>query len=90
MVAPEKASSCRSKGTKGEWIEKVYDYVVACTSQKGKISQMGGGGGRLGIEAAQCSVLLGGKRKGDAKNGTSRCCQRCCWDTVEEGHQVQT
>ena len=32
VVAPEKASTCRSKGTKGEWIEKVYDYVIACNS----------------------------------------------------------
>ena len=28
------------KGAKGEWIEKVYDYVIACDSLKGKISQM--------------------------------------------------
>ena len=26
VVAPEKASTCRSKGAKGEWIDKVYDY----------------------------------------------------------------
>ena len=40
MVAPEKASTCRSKGAKGEWIEKVYDYVIVCKSLKGNISQM--------------------------------------------------
>ena len=40
VVAAEKASTCRSKGTKAEWIEKVYDYVFACSSLKGKISQM--------------------------------------------------
>ena len=40
MVAPEKASTCRSTSAKGEWIEKVYDYVVACNSRKRKISQM--------------------------------------------------
>ena len=40
MVAPEKASTCRSTSAKGEWIEKVYDYVVACNSRKTKISQM--------------------------------------------------
>ena len=39
-VALEKASTCRSKGAKVEWIEKVCDYVVACNSLKGKISQM--------------------------------------------------
>ena len=25
---------------KGEWIEKVYDYVIACNSLKGSILQM--------------------------------------------------
>ena len=40
VVAPEKASMCRSKGVKGERIEKVYDCVIACDSLKGKISQM--------------------------------------------------
>ena len=40
MVASEKASTCRSKGAKEEWIEKVYDYVIACNSLKGEISQM--------------------------------------------------
>ena len=38
VVAPQKASTCRSKGTKGEWIEKVYDFVFACKGPKGKIS----------------------------------------------------
>ena len=28
------------KSAKGEWIEKVYDYVIACDSLKGKISQV--------------------------------------------------
>ena len=36
VLATEKAST----STKGEWIEKVYDYVIACNSLKGKISQM--------------------------------------------------
>ena len=44
VVAPEKASTCRSKSTKGEWIEKFYDcvhdYVFACNTLKGKISHM--------------------------------------------------
>ena len=40
VVVPEKASTCRSKGVKGGWIEKVYDYVTACNSLKGQISQM--------------------------------------------------
>ena len=40
VVLPEKASTCRSKGWKGEWIEKVYDYDIACNSLEGNISQM--------------------------------------------------
>ena len=40
MVAPKEASTCRSKGPKGEWIERTYDYVIASGSLKGKISQM--------------------------------------------------
>ena len=40
VVAPKEASTCRSKGPKGEWIERTYDYVIASGSLKGKISQM--------------------------------------------------
>ena len=40
VIAPEKASTCRSKSAKGKWIENVYDYVIACDSLTGNISQM--------------------------------------------------
>ena len=40
VEAPEKASTCRSKGAKREWIEKVSDNVIACDSLKGTISKM--------------------------------------------------
>ena len=40
VIAPEGVSTCRSKNAKGEWVEKVYDYVVACGSLKGRISDM--------------------------------------------------
>ena len=40
VVAPEEASTCRRKGAKGEWIEKIYDNVIACHSLKRNISQM--------------------------------------------------
>ena len=40
VVAPEEASTCRSKGPKGEWIERTYDNVIASGSLEGKISQM--------------------------------------------------
>ena len=39
-MAPDGVSTCRSKNAKGESVEKVYDYVIACSSLKGKISQM--------------------------------------------------
>ena len=29
----------RLKNAKGDWVEKVYDYVIACNSFKWKISQ---------------------------------------------------
>ena len=40
MVAPEEASTCRSKGPKGEWIERTYDHVIASGRLNWKISQM--------------------------------------------------
>ena len=36
VALEKKASTCRSKGAKGEWIEKVYDCVIAYNSLKGK------------------------------------------------------
>ena len=39
-MAPEGVSTCRSRSAKGEWVEKVYDYVTACSSLKGIISDM--------------------------------------------------
>ena len=32
VMAPEGVSSCRSRSAKGEWVEKVFDCVVACSS----------------------------------------------------------
>ena len=34
VIAPARVSTCRSKNAKGEWVEKVYDYVKACSSVK--------------------------------------------------------
>ena len=39
MVAPKKAATCRSKESKGDWIERSYDYANACNNLKEK-SQM--------------------------------------------------
>ena len=40
VIAPEGVSTCRSKNVKGYWVEKVYDYVIACSSPEGKNSDM--------------------------------------------------
>ena len=40
VTAPAGVSTCRSKNAKGEWVEKVFDYVIACSSLKGKRSDM--------------------------------------------------
>ena len=36
---PEDASTCRSKCPKSEWVERIYDCVIACHSQRGTVSQ---------------------------------------------------
>ena len=45
ILAPKEASRCRSKGPKGEWIERTFDYIIASHSLRGKYTV--GGGGRL-------------------------------------------
>ena len=40
VMAPEGVSTCRSRSAKGEWVEKVYDCVIASSSLKGSISDM--------------------------------------------------
>ena len=87
MVALEKASTCRSKGTKGESIEKVHDCVIA--SQSGSENLADGGGGRQQVEAAQSSILLGGKRKEDAGMERAEAAKGVAGVTVEEGYQVE-
>ena len=39
-VVPKEASTCRSKDSKGERIERTCDCVIACHSIRGNISQM--------------------------------------------------
>ena len=53
----EGVSTCRSKGTTGEFIERTYDYVIASHSLQGKIR-----GGRFRIKTTQGGDLLGGMR----------------------------
>ena len=40
IEAPNEASTCRSKGPKGEWIERTFDHVIASCNLKGKVTQM--------------------------------------------------
>ena len=87
VIAPEGASTCRSKSAEGEWVEKVYDHVIACYSPKGKISQM------KVVEDFESrphkAVSFVWKEKRRCRNGLSRSCQRCFLATVEEGCQEE-
>ena len=89
VVAVEKASTCRSKGTKGESTEKVHDCVIACHSLEAKISQMEVVEDNQQVEAAQSSILLGGKRKEDAGMERAEAAKGVAGVTVEEGYQVE-
>ena len=40
VEAPREAFKCRSQDSKGGWIERTHDYVIACNSLGGKITQM--------------------------------------------------
>ena len=40
VLATEGVSTCRSKNAKGEWVEKVYDCVIACSSPQGRMPDM--------------------------------------------------
>ena len=78
VVAWEKASTCRSKGTRREWIEKVCDYVIACQSLKGKNSKM------EVVEDFEprhhkSGILFGRKRKGDAGMERAEAAEDAAW-----------
>ena len=85
MVAPKEASTCRSKGPKGEWIERTYDYVIASGSLKGKISQMEVAEDFESRPHNKCLLWLKEKRR--CRNGMSRSCRRCFRVAAEEGCQ---
>ena len=40
IEAPKEVSTCRSKGPKGELVERAYDYVIPSQNLKGKITKM--------------------------------------------------
>ena len=89
VAAPEKASTCRSKCTKREWIENVSEYVIACNSLKGKNSQMEVVEEFESRPDNAVSFLVEKERR-RCRNGTSRSCQRCCRVSVGEGYHVDT
>ena len=64
VMAPEGVSTCRSKNAKGERVEKVDGYVIACNSLRRNLANEGGGRFRIG--ATQGGFLCGRKRKGEA------------------------
>ena len=85
-MAPEGVSTCRSRSAKGEWVEKVFDYVIACSSLKGRISDM------QVIEDFESrphkAVTFVVERR---KAGMERAkkCRRRCLDTAEEDYQEE-
>ena len=72
VIAPEGVSTCRSKNAKGKWVEKVYDYVKACSSLKRKNSDM---------------KVMEDFESRPHKAVTIKNCRRRYLDTVEEGYQ---
>ena len=75
VIVPEGVSTCRSKNDKGIWVEKVWDFVIACNSVKGKISN----------QEAVTFVAEKGQERG--RNGESKESRRCYLDPVEEGYR---
>ena len=78
VIAPEGVSTCRSKNAKGVWVEKVYDYVIACNSLKGK-NYRHAGGRRFRIKTAQGGHLWSRKRKGEAGMERSENAEGVTW-----------
>ena len=85
VIAPGRVSTCRSKNAKGEWVEKVYDYVIACNSLKRK-DFTDECGGSFRIEASQGGYFCEERR---GRNGTRRNCRRRFLDTVEPGKSTK-
>ena len=87
VVALEKASTCRSKGSNGEWIEKVCDYVVACDSIQGRITQIEVVGDfECRPHKAVSFVVERGK---ESRSGKSKRCRRRFLATAEEDYQEE-
>ena len=64
-------------------VEKVYDYLMACSSLKGRISDM-----QVIADFESRPHKAVRKRKG--RNGTSKSCRRRYLDAAEEDYQEET
>ena len=85
VIAPEGVSMCRSKYAKGVWVEKAYDYVIACSRLKERTSDMQViEDFELRPHTAVTFVVERGKERQEWRELN---CRRCYWDTVEEGYQ---
>ena len=78
MEAPQEVSTCRSKGPKGEVIERTHHYVIASRSLKGKVKSAKWR--RWKIEAMKSEdtkeVVVGMMKKANAFEGTKSTPQR--------------
>ena len=77
VIAPEGVSTCRSKNAKGEWVEKVYDCVIASSSLKGNIKHESDR--RFRIKATQSGHRSGRMRKGKAGMERAKTAKSVTW-----------
>ena len=82
VIAP--VSTCRSKNAKGEWVEKVYDHVIACNSLKGTISQMNV---VEDVESRPHKAVSFALERGKGRQEWNETARRRYLDVVEEGCQ---
>ena len=69
-------------------MRRTYDYVVACNSRKGEISQMEVVEDFESRQHKAVSLWLKEKRR--YRNGLNRSCRRCSLATVEEGKKYKS
>ena len=80
ILAPAGVSTCRSKNAKGEWVEKVHDYVIACSSLKGRISDM-----KIDFESRPHTAVTFVVERGKERQE----CRRRYLGTAEEDYQEE-
>ena len=88
IAAPKEASTCRSKGPKGEWLERTCDLVIACHNLRVKFHRWRWWKTLSGGHTKQCPLSSRETRR--CRNGMSRRCPKHCLATVEGGCQEET